>query len=158
MIADIVIGYFIPGIFGWIFLGVVVFLESYLLQKRLTKFEIASSRIVFLVLIANILTTLVGYGLGELLSLNTKERLGHLINIIPIEYYYGESNYSTGIVIFIASFIGTMLLETLTLFIGLRSANLSFKSIFQKSLLINVASYLLALLILVGYAIYLVYS
>lgn len=158
MIADIVIGYFIPGIFGWIFLGIVILLESYLLNRRLSHNHSTPSKIIFLVLIANILTTLVGYGFGELFSFDNEEQWGHIINTIPINYYYGESNYSTGIFIFILSFIGTMLLETLTLYLGLRSPNLSFKSILQVSIFINATSYLLALMVLIGYAIYLVYS
>ena len=94
IIIDIPIGYFIPELFGWLFLVFVIILESLLLRYLLKKHKIKFKAVLVLVIIANLFTTLFGYVYGELTDLDIKGHLGHVINLVPFDYY--NYKYSFG--------------------------------------------------------------
>jgi len=151
MFLDIMIGYFIPDLFGWFFLVFVITLETFLLRKLLGNGKIELKTLLFLVTVANILTTIIGYGIGELMNLDYRSHIGHLINITPIYFYGGEYMFREAIYIYVISFLATMIFETLILYFGLKKHGLRLKEIFRKSLVINSLSYFIGLIIICVY-------
>ena len=151
ILADFAIGYFIPDLFGWLFLVVVIALETLLLKKLLNKSDSTFTSLLSLVVLANLITTFAGYGVGELLTLD-ETKLGHLINIVPISRYRGEYFYGMAIIVYVASFLCTMVFETLVFFLGLKNHQLGFKKTLRTSLILNLASYGLGIVIIALYA------
>ena len=149
IVLDIPIGYFIPELFGWLFLVFVIILETFLLSKLLKKYKIKT--VLVLVIAANLLTTLFGYVYGEVTDLDIKSHLGHVINLVPFDYHNYKYSFGRVSTIYIASFMGTMILETLLFYVGLKRYGLKFKEVALKSLIINLASYFVGLIIIVLY-------
>ena len=153
IILDVIVGYFMPDLFGWLFLGFVVILESFILLRLIRNQNIKLKTVLFLVITANLLTTILGYIIGEMANIDYRHHLGHLINNIPIDYYRGEYMFGRGVFIFIASFVTTMIFETLILYLGLKKYDFRIKEIALKSLIINLSSYLIGLVIIVLYVV-----
>ena len=151
ILLDVIVGYFIPDLFGWFFLVFVISIETLILRKLLKNLKVELKTLLILVVIANFLTTLIGYGIGELIHLDYKTHIGHLINLIPIDYYRGEYMFGRAIFIFIASFLTTMIFETLILHFGFKKHNLRLNETLKISMKVNLSSYFTGLIIICIY-------
>lgn len=135
ILLDIMVGHFLPNTFGWTFLVFVLATESPLLSKYLTK-KWVDKRIFTSVTVSNLITTLIGYFL-----LNEESSGGHLLNWIPVYYYHGDIRIDRTILLFISTFIGSVIIEGLFNVITLKR-DFAFKKIFLGTLWVNMFTYL----------------
>lgn len=136
ILLDIVIGYYLPSLFGWAFLVFVLAAESFLLSKYLKKYWV-DKNIFTSVIISNLITTIIGY-----LLLGEESGFGLLLNWIPIEYYGGKMLVKGLILLLTITFIGSLIVETLSNWIFLRRL-FTFKKIFLGTLWINIFTYII---------------
>ena len=147
ILLDIIIGHYLPSLFGWIFLVFVLATESFLLSKYLTK-SWTDKTIFTSVIVSNLITTIIGYFLfGE------ERGGGHLLNWISIDQYQGDIMIGWILFIFILTFIGSVIVETLANWVLLRKL-FTFKKILLGTLWINVFTYLVGGLTIWLYSIY----
>lgn len=134
---DIIVGHFLPSLFGWFFLVFVLATESLFLSKYLTKYW-QNKKIITSVLTANLITTIVGFFL-----LDTEKSGGHLLNWIPVDQYNGSIRLDRTMVLFVSSFIGTILIEALFNLILLKK-QFTPKRIILGTILVNTFTYAIA--------------
>lgn len=143
---DIIVGYYLPSIMGWVFLFLVLIAESILLSKYLIKFTF-NKKIYFSAIVSNLITTIIGY-----VILDHENNGGHLLNWIPIDHYHENIRLDRTLFIFIISFIGTVIIETLINLIVLKQIN-NKKKIIYGTLLVNALTYLLGGFVILLYTI-----
>lgn len=134
---DIIAGHFLPSLFGWIFLLFVLATESLFLSKYLTKYW-QNKKIITTVVTANLITTIVGFFL-----LDTEKTGGHLLNWIPVDQYNGSIRLDRTMVLFVSSFIGTILIEALFNLILLKK-QFNPKRIIWGTIFVNAFTYAIA--------------
>ena len=105
---DVVIGNYLPSLFGWLFLVFVLAAESLLLSKYLAKTWV-NKRIFLTVIISNIITTIIGFFMFD----QEGGTSVHLLSWIPTEYYGGHLLIKSMISMFIFSFILSVIIEAI---------------------------------------------
>lgn len=143
LLADIIVGYFVPNLIGWFFFIAVVLIEGALISKTLHK-TYSNKEAYKTSLIANLITTLIGFILGQTLVYDAHSFFGHIINWIPVDYYRGSVRPARTLAIFVLSFLLTLVFETLILIFRLKKHNLSKKEVFRISLRVNAMTYALS--------------
>ena len=144
---DVIAGYFLPGLYGWIFLVFVLISEGFILSKRLNvgRFE---KKYYLSAGISNLVTTLIGY-----LVLDDDTKGGHLLTWIPIEEYQGKLLIEQTIFLFFASFLGSVLIEIISNRLILGKSNTG-GAISRATLLANIFTYTVAAIIFVMIALF----
>lgn len=137
ILLDVIVGYYMPTVYGWIFLLLVLFIETLILSKFL-KGAWNDLTIWKSVIISNTITTIIGYFIFD-----ERHRAGYLLNWPPIYEYHGSVDLYTVKAIFIVSFIVSTVVETgFNLFILRKSYSLSL--IVGGTVLINFTTYAIA--------------
>jgi hypothetical protein len=144
---DIIVGYYLPSLFGWAFLGFVLISECLLLSRYLEKKWY--DKTVFLSIIAsNVLTTIIGF-----ILLDEKNSGGHLLNWIPVDVYHGDIRIARTIFLFISSFIATVIIEALLNWAVLRKAK-SKKQLLYGTLIVNAFTYIIGAMVIFVYTVF----
>ena len=145
---DIIVGHYFPSLFGWFFLIFVLSAESLLLTKYLKKIWY-NRKIYFSVILSNVITTIIGF-----ILLDEEKIGGHLLNWTPVNYHWGKIVYiDRTIFLFIYSFIGTLIVETLINTIVLGKIE-NKKRIFYGTFFVNVFTYVIGAFIILLYTVY----
>ncbi|MBS1638163.1 MAG: hypothetical protein JST26_19780 [Bacteroidetes bacterium] len=141
---DVIVGFYMPQAAGWLFLVFVLLVESLCLSRWLSK-SWFNTRIWLAVLAANAVTTLLGF-----VALDEQHHGGHLLNWVPIDEHYSRVIIGRTILIFTTSFLCSVLIETILLYLLLKNHFIRLR-IISGAILINVITYLIAGIILAWY-------
>lgn len=132
---DIIVGHFLPSMFGWAFFVFVLATESFLLSKYLIK-EWGDKKIFVSVIASNLITTIIGYFL-----LDEKSSGGHLLNWIPVDHYHGNIRIDRTLFLFISTFIGSVVIEAIFNILILKR-HFAIKKILSGTFWVNVFTYI----------------
>ncbi|WP_298146315.1 hypothetical protein [Flavobacterium sp.] len=147
ILLDILVGQFLPSLFGWTFLVFVLITESFLLSKYLTK-SWRHKTIFTTVIVSNVITTIIGY-----LLLDEESGGGHLLNWIPVDHYHGDIRLDRTLFLFISTFIGSVIVEGLFNILVIKRY-FAVKKIILGTVLVNMFTYLAGGLTILIYNIY----
>ncbi len=140
ILLDVIVGYYMPHLYGWIFLMIVLLIESIILSKFLAG-NWYNKSIAISVIISNIITTIIGYVIFD-----RDHTGGYLLNWVPIYDDHGSIIFYTASAIFITSFIVSAIVETSYNLFALRKRYLKTQLI-GGTILVNFTTYALAGLI-----------
>jgi hypothetical protein len=143
ILLDVIIGYYIPKIFGWIFLIVVIFIEGFLFSKLLCKHWF--NKLIFKsITIANVLTSLAGLIIGYILNClslyDNHAYGGYLLNWIPIDTHCNNLLLNRTIPFFLVSFALTVIVNSIINILMLRSIAKA-RKIFLLTLIANIITF-----------------
>lgn len=142
VLSDVIVAYYIPSLFGWLFLLFVIVVEStaytYYLDKHYYKKSIFIS-----VLVANIVTTIIGFFIFP-----HGYAGGSFLNWIPVSASKGRDFIDFGLFVF--SFLLTIIVEAIVNVLVLRKMKEN-KRVIIGTLIINVLTYTVAAVILISY-------
>lgn len=144
IVADVIAGFFLPGLFGWFFLFFVLISESLLLSKYLTKTWL-SKNVFVSVIVANLITTVIGYFL-----LDVEKNGGHLLNWIPVYYYHGNVRIGPTSSLFLLSFMMSAIIEGLVNWVMLKK-HFAPKKVLSGTFLANLFTYIAGAVIMLAY-------
>ena len=147
ILLDIIVGYYLPSLFGWFFLCFVLLTESLVLAKYLKKAWF-DRKVYLSVYLSNAITTIIGF-----ILLDKENHGGHLLSWIPVDHYQGDIRIDRTIFLFIISFIGTVIVETLFNIMLLRKHD-SKRKISFGTLLVNAITYTIGAIVILIYTVY----
>lgn len=148
IVIDIIVGHFLPSIFGWIFLIVVMGVESLLLSHYLSKNFIVK-KIHTAILVSNLITAVIGS-----ILLDPKNIGGQLLNWIPIDQYHGNIRLDRTYLCFISSYLGSAVVESIVHILILKNS-FPIKRIILGTVYVNSLTYILAAIAMGFFLLYL---
>ena len=137
---DVIAGYFLPDVYGWIFLVFVLISEGFILSKWLNQ-GYFHEKYYLSAVVSNLVTTLVGY-----LAFGDGNRGGHLLAWIPMEEYHGKVLIGPAVLWFVACFLSSVLVEIFLNRLILGKSN-TVRAIFFATLVANIFTYAVAAIV-----------
>jgi hypothetical protein len=141
---DVIAGYYLSGVLGWLFLVFVLISEGFILSKRLSGRK-KEKKYYFVATCSNLVTTILGY-----LLLDDEKKGGHLLTWIPMDEYKGHLEPVRSILFFVACFLASVFIETIINCIMLRNLH-PVKAIWTATLTANIFTYLIAVIVFFVY-------
>jgi hypothetical protein len=138
---DVIVGYYLPSFFGWIFLVFVILLEGMILSKRLFA-QALEKRCLAAALVSNLVTTVAGY-----LVFDEEKRGGHVFSWIPVDEYRGSILIFQTLFLFLACFLMSVLLEAVVNSLLLKEHK-PWRQVARATLRANIITYVAAALVL----------
>lgn len=142
---DVIVGNYIPSKFGWIFLIVVVLIESILLSIILNK-TLFNKKTTAIVTCSNLATTLIGFFI-----FNSEHNGGYLLSWIPVNKYHGELRPKETVELLLFSFALTIVMELIMNYFLLKKKHSPLRIIIG-TIIINVATYSIAAIAFIYFA------
>lgn len=142
---DVIVGNYIPSKFGWIFLIVVVLIESILLSIILNK-TLFNKKTTTIVMCSNLTTTLIGFFI-----FNSEYNGGYLLSWIPVNEYQGELRPKETIELLLFSFVLTIAIELTINYLVLKKKHSPFRVIIG-TVIINIVTYCIAAIVFIYFA------
>ena len=142
---DVIVGNYIPNTFGWLFLIVVLIVESLLLSIILNK-ALFNKKTTLAVVISNLATSLIGF-----IIFDQERNGGYLLSWIPINEYHGELRTHETVKLYFYCLALTLVFELIINYIILKKQHSLFK-IALGTIIVNVVTYGIAALAFVYFA------